>query len=368
MTWKEFTTSDGRKYYHNAETNQTSWEKPETLKSQDEKALGPWTEFKTADGKTYYYNTLTRETSWEKPSEEEQKAMELDDLAEKPPSLLFYKMDLKDARRNELEFYRLLDQLGVDETWTWEKTMRATITSESYKALKTVAERRICFDFFIQERQRAQELIKTEQINARKNRFFNALKAFGTVDEYSIWRNYADKLEQDSKLDEFRREEKRGLFNEFVQQLRQAEQDARQEHKKESIAKFQNLLKSLPLTVKTTWQEAQEIFMSTSLFQSDIHMQQADFADLLTVYEQHMQDLEREHQFEQNSKKDQQRRQYRLNREGFRKLMDEMKAQGLIKATSRWQDVCWDSLAQLLWNYSGTLSRIFMNKSTNVVN
>lgn len=145
-----------------------------------------------------------------------------------------------------------------------------------------------------------------------------------------LLRNYADKLEQDSKLDEFRREEKRGLFNEFVQQLRQAEQvtcfcyystlsqDARQEHKKESIAKFQNLLKSLPLTVKTTWQEAQEIFMSTSLFQSDIHMQQADFADLLTVYEQHMQDLEREHQFEQNSKKDQQRRQYRLNREGFR--------------------------------------------------
>lgn len=32
-------------------------------------AVSEWTEYKTADGKTYYYNNRTLESTWEKPQE-----------------------------------------------------------------------------------------------------------------------------------------------------------------------------------------------------------------------------------------------------------------------------------------------------------
>merc|ERR1719354_1018986 len=62
-------------------------------------AIPEWAEFKTPDGKSYYHNTRTRETTWEKPdalkekvekeAEEESsasdgEAMEVEEEKEKP--------------------------------------------------------------------------------------------------------------------------------------------------------------------------------------------------------------------------------------------------------------------------------------------
>lgn len=95
-------------------------------------------------------------------------------------------------------------------------------------------------------------------------------------------------------------------------------QDETRERRKECDIKFRNLLDSLPLTVNTTWKEVQEIFVTTPLFQSDPHIKKAEKIDLLNVFEEHMTKLERQYQEEQNRKKDTVRRQYRVNREGFR--------------------------------------------------
>jgi len=57
--WKEAVAPDGRKYYFNSVTKQTSWDKP-IMNTE-------WKEATTADGKQYYYNAKTKETRWEKP-------------------------------------------------------------------------------------------------------------------------------------------------------------------------------------------------------------------------------------------------------------------------------------------------------------
>src|SRR6185437_12127007 len=38
-TWAEFKSPDGRTYYFNSQTKQSSWEKPEELKSETERLL-----------------------------------------------------------------------------------------------------------------------------------------------------------------------------------------------------------------------------------------------------------------------------------------------------------------------------------------
>ncbi|KAK4470881.1 hypothetical protein MN116_006394 [Schistosoma mekongi] len=69
--WVEHHSHDGRKYYYNTFTQQTTWEKPQELKTQREKILCncPWKEFKSENGKPYYFNENTKQSVWVKPQE-----------------------------------------------------------------------------------------------------------------------------------------------------------------------------------------------------------------------------------------------------------------------------------------------------------
>ncbi|KAI8854713.1 hypothetical protein BC829DRAFT_379470 [Chytridium lagenaria] len=70
--WTAHGTPDGKTYYHNKATNQTTWEKPDELKTPLERAIDacPWKEYTASDtGKKYYSNALTKETVWEIPKE-----------------------------------------------------------------------------------------------------------------------------------------------------------------------------------------------------------------------------------------------------------------------------------------------------------
>uniref|UniRef100_A0A8C8H1I6 Pre-mRNA-processing factor 40 homolog A n=1 Tax=Oncorhynchus tshawytscha TaxID=74940 RepID=A0A8C8H1I6_ONCTS len=79
---------DEKTYYYNTETKQSSWEKPDDLKSPAEQMLSKcqWKEYKSDNGKAYYYNSHTKESRWTKPKE-------LEDLEGEPgindPFLLY---------------------------------------------------------------------------------------------------------------------------------------------------------------------------------------------------------------------------------------------------------------------------------------
>ncbi|XP_017279882.1 pre-mRNA-processing factor 40 homolog A isoform X3 [Kryptolebias marmoratus] len=69
--WTEHKSLDGKTYYYNTETKQSTWEKPDELKSPAEQLLSkcPWKEYKSDTGKPYYYNSQTKESRWTKPKE-----------------------------------------------------------------------------------------------------------------------------------------------------------------------------------------------------------------------------------------------------------------------------------------------------------
>ncbi|KAL8261541.1 hypothetical protein R6Q59_025590 [Mikania micrantha] len=69
--WQEYTAADGRRYYYNRRTKQSSWEKPLELMTPLERADAStvWKEFTTAEGKKYYYNKDTKQSKWTIPEE-----------------------------------------------------------------------------------------------------------------------------------------------------------------------------------------------------------------------------------------------------------------------------------------------------------
>lgn len=84
--WAQNTAADGRVYYYHAATRETRWDRPvatvavaEPQKKRPAAEIAPsvpaqladdWKEHTAPDGKTYYYNTRTRETSWILPGRE----------------------------------------------------------------------------------------------------------------------------------------------------------------------------------------------------------------------------------------------------------------------------------------------------------
>uniref|UniRef100_A0A4W3I3C7 Pre-mRNA-processing factor 40 homolog A n=1 Tax=Callorhinchus milii TaxID=7868 RepID=A0A4W3I3C7_CALMI len=72
--WTEHKSPDGRTYFYNSDTKQSTWEKPDELKSHAEQLLSkcPWKEYKSDTGKPYYYNSQTKESRWTKPKELEE--------------------------------------------------------------------------------------------------------------------------------------------------------------------------------------------------------------------------------------------------------------------------------------------------------
>ncbi|KAG0187104.1 hypothetical protein DFQ28_006853 [Apophysomyces sp. BC1034] len=176
--WKEHQTAEGRKYWFNTVTRQSTWEKPKELLTPEEKALmnSPWKEYTTPQGKKYYSNSQTKETVWEMPTEykeltekaaaaKEKAAAEASRMSaftagieklsrfEPPPSatLLAQTPAVEFATREEAEkaFNKLLKETGVKPDWTWEQTMRAIITHPLYRALKTLGERKAAFHAFV---------------------------------------------------------------------------------------------------------------------------------------------------------------------------------------------------------------------------
>ncbi|KAF9696155.1 hypothetical protein EKO04_005919 [Ascochyta lentis] len=67
--WRAVKTADGKEYYHNAATNATTWEKPDELKDEVERAIEGtgWARQLTPEGKAYYYHKDTRQTTWTVP-------------------------------------------------------------------------------------------------------------------------------------------------------------------------------------------------------------------------------------------------------------------------------------------------------------
>uniref|UniRef100_A0A8C8SGR1 Pre-mRNA-processing factor 40 homolog A n=1 Tax=Pelusios castaneus TaxID=367368 RepID=A0A8C8SGR1_9SAUR len=72
--WSEHRAPDGRTYYYNCNSKQSTWEKPDELKSKAELLLSqcPWREYKSDTGKSYYYNSQSKESRWTKPRDLDQ--------------------------------------------------------------------------------------------------------------------------------------------------------------------------------------------------------------------------------------------------------------------------------------------------------
>uniref|UniRef100_A0A665W5U3 Pre-mRNA-processing factor 40 homolog A n=1 Tax=Echeneis naucrates TaxID=173247 RepID=A0A665W5U3_ECHNA len=293
--WTEHKSLDGKTYYYNTETKQSTWEKPDELKSPAEQMLSkcPWKEYKSDTGKPYYYNSQTKESRWTKPKE-------LEDLEGKScllmmsdispavkkahcvfrtqcPSLLHYLHVLVmihhslDFRPVEVTASTTTDPaVQADNTATMATVMEvetATAVSEEHLSQAAVS---IFFSFFItisvevakEERPELQK--KTYKWNTKeeaKQAFKELLKEKG-VSSNSSWEQAMKMIINDPRYSALPKlSEKKQAFNAYKVQTEKEEKEEARIKYKESKETFQRFLENHEkMTSTTRYKKAEQMF------------------------------------------------------------------------------------------------------------
>lgn len=376
--WQEARAPDGRTYYYNVQTKETSWQKPADLMTPVERALAaqPWKEYTAPDGRKYYAHSQTKQTVWEVPAEYKE-ALNTVQAQQAPPATPmtpsapanfgagtstalstyqprdYYELrkenitlpavakevipDYSSFEEAEAAFMKLLKRSKVEPEWSWEQTMRATIRDPQYRALKDPKDRKTAFEkYAIEVRENEKERAK-ERLAKLRTDFGNMLKTHPEIKHYSRWKTIRPIIQSETVFRSTDNEEERKqFFAEYIVELKKQHAEDEANDRKSAVSEITHVLKALDLEPYTRWSQAQEKIESNERYQNDPKFKLLSKSDILVAFENHMKSLERAFNDDRQQQKAQKLRLERSNRDAFIELLKDKRAEGLINASTKW--------------------------------
>ncbi|KAK3845446.1 MAG: hypothetical protein J3R72DRAFT_352808, partial [Linnemannia gamsii] len=401
--WTEYTHQDGRKYYYHTVTKQTVWQKPDELKTPKELALEacPWKEYSTPEGKKYYHNAKSSETVWTAPEDyktlveelaEETKAKEkagsgsattasasgtdttstattapastaaavaststtvvtptpatpMTSLPVRPmtPNSSEVTQTPEFATKQEAEdaFKGLLKETGVTSTWTWEQTMRAVVTNPMYRALKTTAERKTAFQEYVDDCRVQERKEEKERQQKQKQDFLDLLKSSDRVTHASRYTTVSRLFAEEASFKAIEDDRLRfSIFDGYVGELVRQEKEEARQRRKAGMSALLSLYQSMDgITLLTRWSQAQEMLQESTEFKGSDAMNGLNKIDQLSVFEDHIKQLEKEYDQNRIRERVLRKRAERKRREAFKELLAELRTSGQLNAKSCWTQI-----------------------------
>uniref|UniRef100_A0A8C1IRI9 PRP40 pre-mRNA processing factor 40 homolog A n=1 Tax=Cyprinus carpio TaxID=7962 RepID=A0A8C1IRI9_CYPCA len=370
--WTEHKSLDGKTYYYNTETKQSTWEKPDELKSPAEQMLSkcPWKEYKSDTGKPYYYNSQTKESRWTKPKEledleghessvtvaavaeteatmatvatEEQPSHVPAQVAEVSSDVTLYNLvllyiclfcsnDVSKEERPELvkkvykwntkeeakqAFKELLKEKGVSSNASWEQAMKLIINDPRYSALPKLSEKKQAFNAYkvqTEKEEKEEARIKYKESKETFQRFLENHEKMTSTTRYKKAEQMFGDQEVWSCVPERDRLE---IYEDVLFYLA----------KKEKFSFF--LSNSLNADIN---------FLSSLCL--CVCVLDMDKEDALICFEEHIRALEKEEEEEKQKTLLRERRRQRKNREAFQKFLDELHDHGQLHSMSAWMEM-----------------------------
>jgi len=240
----------------------------------------------------------------------------------------------------EAAFVKLLKRSGVQPEWTWEECLRTIVKDPQYRAIKDPKDRReafekFCHDMIVQDKERAKE-----RLSKLRADFGTMLKSHPEIVHYTRWKTARPMVEGETIFRSTNNEaERRQLFEDYIVELKKAYREQQASTRKSAMDGLIDLLPQLNLEPYSRWAEAQGLIQGSAPFQNDEKYKSLSKFDILTVFQNHIKALERTFNDSRQEEKTQKYRKERQNRDAFKGLLAELRADGKIKATSKWKSI-----------------------------
>ncbi|EHB05327.1 Pre-mRNA-processing factor 40-like protein A [Heterocephalus glaber] len=297
--WTEHKSPDGRTYYYNTETKQSTWEKPDDLKTPAEQLLSkcPWKEYKSDSGKPYYYNSQTKESRWAKPKE-------LEDL----------EVTISTEEQAQLTNTTAIQDLSVEVSNNAEETSKQETVAD---ALAKLSEKKQAFNAYkVQTEKEEKEEARSKYKEAKESfqRFLENHEKMTSTTRYKKAEQMFGEMEVWNAISERDRLE---IYEDVLFFLSKKEKEQAKQLRKRNWEALKNILDNMAVTYSTTWSEAQQYLMDNPTFAEDEELQNMDKEDALICFEEHIRALEKEEEEEKQKSLLRERRRQRKNRESF---------------------------------------------------
>ena len=372
--WTAHRGADGREYFFNALTRQSTYEKPEALMTPTERADATtrWREHVAADGRSYYYHKDTKETKWQIPDELRvvRKAAAIAQAAVKAaaaggggggggakprangrsavpaapaaapaaaaaaPSAAPRTYANKDEAKNA--FKELLSDKNATAGMKWEDAMRLIIQDERYGALKTLGEKKQCFNEWQTQKAKQDREEKRLAEKATREAFKTMLREradeLGWVTQSTRLKDIAEDLVEDARWVAVKTpRDREDLFREFLDDQRATEREERRIRRKETTAAYRELLVERGVKVTSVWRKVHEQCAN------DPRSPACDRVDRLETFVALMEELEKKEADDRETERIERLRTERKNREAFVEMIDERVGAGLITLRMPWR-------------------------------
>ncbi|EER36241.1 conserved hypothetical protein [Candida tropicalis MYA-3404] len=339
-------------------------EKKEEPKESTSETKSNWTEYTTDDGKIYYYNEVTGETTWEKPTEDDESRLgtsvtitmttttvsdvnlgELDKEFFNKPVMMETTSPESESNATEL-FTKMLADNNVDSTWSFQKVMEQFIDKPEYWAIGNPIERKKCYEDYLVSKFQSELSNKSLLMEKLKNNIHDEIKKLenqGRINYNTRWikvrKLWIDEDNPIFKHSMLSDSELAAIFYEYTDRLKQEHDQEIQEKKNKALSELSIYLKTVNSTLvekSNTWESLYENLINDHRFQSNKNFQNLNKLDILKLYEKEIfpriiEDLKSQRETLEKSNY----RNDRKARDNFKKLLLTLK----IDASTQFEDV-----------------------------
>lgn len=316
--WEAVNDDQGRTYYYNSTTQETSWTLPELTSI----SVGQWQVYTTDEGKEYYYNEATGETTWDKPeqfndnSNESSSAKASDPIgiveSESQQNIEKSKIDVElenepiktselinppqypSFQEAENAFIEMLRVNKVDSTWSFETVISKLIKNPTYWAIPDALHRKKLYDEYLIQRLKDDLSNKTAVIESFRNNFSKVLdnfKSSGKLIHTTRWSTIKSILIKEEnpifKHTVLSDKEILEFYSSYVEKLKEEHELLINEEKRQALTELESYLSKVnPIIVSESkdWIDLYSKLRQDARFKANKHFATLTKLDILTLY------------------------------------------------------------------------------------
>ncbi|KAH9695057.1 pre-mRNA-processing protein 40A [Citrus sinensis] len=244
------------------------------------------------------------------------------------------------AYANKLEaknaFKALLESANVGSDWTWDQALRAIINDRRYGALRTLGERKTAFNEYLGQKKKQDAEERRLKLKKARDDYKKMLEESVELTSSTRWSKAVTMFENDERFKALERErDRKDMFDDHLDELKQKERAKVQEERKRNIIEYRKFLESCDfIKANTQWRKVQD------RLEADERCSRLDKMDRLEIFQEYLNDLEKEEEEQRKIQKEELSKTERKNRDEFRKLMEADVALGTLTAKTNWRDYC----------------------------